>query len=48
MWSWDITKLLGPAKWTYFYLYTILDIFSRLSAYTFTCRLAYGFTCRSV
>ena len=29
MWSWDITKLLGPAKWTYFYLYVILDIFSR-------------------
>jgi len=27
--SWDITKLLGPAKWTYFYLYVILDIFSR-------------------
>src|SRR6266852_2118745 len=21
VWSWDITKLLGPAKWTYFYLY---------------------------
>lgn len=29
LWSWDITKLLGPAKWTYFYLYTILDVFSR-------------------
>jgi len=27
--SWDITKLLGPVKWTYFYLYVILDIFSR-------------------
>jgi putative transposase len=27
-WSWDITKLLGPAKWTYYYLYVILDIFS--------------------
>jgi putative transposase len=23
------TKLLGPAKWTYFYLYVILDVFSR-------------------
>ena len=23
VWSWDITKLLGPAKWTYFYLYVI-------------------------
>ena len=29
LWSWDITKLLGPAKWTYYYLYVILDIFSR-------------------
>ena len=28
-WSWDITKLLGPTKWTYFYLYVVLDIFSR-------------------
>lgn len=29
VWSWDITKLLGPAKWTYFHLYVIIDIFSR-------------------
>jgi putative transposase len=29
VWSWDITKLRGPVKWTYFYLYVILDIFSR-------------------
>ena len=29
VWSWDITKLRGPATWTYFYLYVILDIFSR-------------------
>jgi putative transposase len=29
VWSWDITKLKGPAKWTYFYLYVIIDIFSR-------------------
>jgi putative transposase len=29
LWSWDITKLLGPATWTYFYLYVILDVFSR-------------------
>ncbi len=29
VWSWDITKLLGPAKWTYFYAYVIMDIFSR-------------------
>jgi putative transposase len=29
VWSWDITKLLGPAKWSYFYLYVLLDIYSR-------------------
>ena len=29
LWSWDITKLLGPAKWTYYYLYVVLDVFSR-------------------
>lgn len=29
VWSWDITKLLGPTKWTYYYLYVILDIYSR-------------------
>jgi putative transposase len=29
VWSWDITKLKGPAKWTYYYLYKIMDIFSR-------------------
>ena len=29
VWSWDITKLKGPTKWSYFYLYVILDIFSR-------------------
>ena len=29
LYSWDITKLLGPAKWTYYYLYVILDVFSR-------------------
>lgn len=28
-WSWDITKLLGPKKWAYFYLYVLLDLFSR-------------------
>jgi putative transposase len=28
-WSWDITKLLGPVKWTYYHLYVIIDIFSR-------------------
>jgi transposase InsO family protein len=26
VWSWDITKLMGPVKWSYFYLYVILDI----------------------
>lgn len=29
LWSWDITKLPGPAKWVYYYLYVILDVFSR-------------------
>jgi putative transposase len=29
VWSWDLTKLAGPARWTWFYLYTILDIYSR-------------------
>jgi putative transposase len=31
LWSWDITKLLGPTKWTYYYLYNILDVYSRYS-----------------
>ncbi len=29
VWSWDITKLKGPVKWTYYYLYVVLDIYSR-------------------
>ena len=29
VWSWDITKLKGPRKWTYYYLYVLLDIYSR-------------------
>jgi putative transposase len=29
LWSWDVTKLKGPAKWTALYLYVILDVFSR-------------------
>jgi putative transposase len=29
VWSWDITKLKGPTKWTYYYLYKIMDVFSR-------------------
>lgn len=32
VWSWDITKLLGPVKWTYYYLYVIIDIYSRYVA----------------
>ena len=31
LWSWDITKLRGPVKWTYFYLYVLLDVFSRFA-----------------
>ncbi len=29
VWSWDITRLKGPRKWNYYYLYVMLDIFSR-------------------
>ena len=29
VWSWDITKLKGPATWSYYYLYAVLDVFSR-------------------
>lgn len=29
VWSWDITKLAGPYKWTWFHLYVILDVYSR-------------------
>jgi putative transposase len=29
VWSWDISKLMGPVKWSYFYLYVVIDIFSR-------------------
>ena len=29
VWSWDITKLKGPRKWSYYYLYVIIDVFSR-------------------
>lgn len=29
VWSWDVTKLHGPKKWTYFYLYVIIDVYSR-------------------
>ena len=29
LWSWDLSKLKGPAKWTWFSLYVILDVFSR-------------------
>ena len=29
LWSWDLTKLRGPVKWSYYYLYTIIDVYSR-------------------
>ena len=29
LWSWDITKLRGPVKWSFYSLYVILDVFSR-------------------
>ena len=34
VWSWDITKLMGPTKWSYFYLYVVLDIYSRRNVST--------------
>jgi putative transposase len=30
VWTWDLTKLRGPEKWTYFYLYVVIDMFSRM------------------
>jgi putative transposase len=46
LWSWDITKLKGPVKWTYYYLYVILDVFSRyvvgwMAAYRESATLAH-------
>jgi putative transposase len=29
LWTWDITKLRGPVKWSYYYLYAMLDVYSR-------------------
>ena len=29
VWSWDITRLLGPVTWTYYYLYVVIDLYSR-------------------
>jgi len=43
LWSWDITKLLGPTKWTYYSLYVVLDVFSR---YTVGWMLAEGESAR--
>lgn len=48
VWSWDITKLHGPSTYTYYYLYVILDIFSRAVvgwhvAYRETAELAEAF-----
>jgi putative transposase len=52
LWSWDITKLLGPAKWTYFYLYVMLDVFSRyvvgwMVAHRESASLAERFICET-
>jgi putative transposase len=54
LWSWDITKLRGPVKWSYYYLYVILDVFSRyvtgwMIAYRETAALAkqlIGYSCQ--
>ena len=45
LWSWDISKLLGPAKWTYFYLYVILDVFSRFVPRHKTAVMCPGLLC---
>ena len=37
IWCWEITKLLGPTKWMYFYLYVVPEIFSR---YAVGCMIA--------
>jgi putative transposase len=47
IWSWSIKKLLGQAKWTYFYLRVILDVFSlytegRMVTYGQSSELARG------
>ncbi len=38
VWSWDITKLKGPRKWTYFHLYVVIDVFSRYVVRWCICR----------
>jgi putative transposase len=53
VWSWDITKLLGPEKWTYYHLYVIIDIYSRyvpgwLLATRETAELAEGFIAETI
>ena len=45
LWSWDISKLKGPAKWSYFYLYVILDVFSRFVARHKTAVMCPGLLC---
>jgi putative transposase len=39
VWTWDITKCAGPQKWTYFYFYAVIDVFSRMiTAWTVSTR----------
>jgi putative transposase len=45
LWSWDISKLKGPAKWTWFYLYVILDVFSRFVPRHKTAVMCPGLLC---
>ena len=37
VWSWDITKLRGPAKGVWFHLYALIDIYSRYSPGYLVC-----------
>jgi putative transposase len=49
VWSWDITKLLGPKKWTYYHLYVILDIYSRyVVGWMLACREAQDLASRLI
>ena len=45
LWSWDVSKLKGPAKWTYYYLYVILDVFSRFVSRHKTAVMCPGLLC---
>jgi hypothetical protein len=47
VWSWDITKLKGPAKWTYFHMYVILLLFGKISNKINWLETGIGWFCKS-